>query len=121
MPISPKRTCNHPGCPNTSHKSYCEQHHIELEQRRLDNSRSYEQGRGTSTERGYNWQWRKERAVYLKANPLCVHCKAKGIVKPATELDHIIPHRGDKQLFDDKDNRQGLCKPCHSKKTRAGY
>ena len=35
----------------------------------------------------------------------------------AKEVDHIIPHRGDMQLFWDVANWQGLCKSCHSKKT----
>jgi 5-methylcytosine-specific restriction protein A len=35
----------------------------------------------------------------------------------ATEVDHIIPHKGDMKLFWDSDNWQGLCKSCHSKKT----
>lgn len=39
------------------------------------------------------------------------------MVRAATEVDHIIPHRGDQQLFWDTNNWQGLCKPCHSRKT----
>ena len=30
-------------------------------------------------------------------------------------LDHIIPHRGDRKLFWDRDNWQALCKSCHAK------
>lgn len=32
-------------------------------------------------------------------------------------VDHIIPHRGDKKLFWDERNWQGLCKKHHDRKT----
>ncbi|MEP2204764.1 MAG: HNH endonuclease signature motif containing protein [Tateyamaria sp.] len=34
---------------------------------------------------------------------------------PATVVDHIIPHRGDEALFNDRNNLQSLCTPCHSR------
>ena len=39
---------------------------------------------------------------------------------PATVVDHIIPHRGDKRLFWDEKNWQPLCKDCHDRKTGTG-
>ena len=36
---------------------------------------------------------------------------------PATVVDHIVPHKGDKKLFWDSGNWQPLCGPCHSRKT----
>lgn len=75
--------------------------------------------RGTSTERGYGYRWQQARAGYLRKHPLCVHCQIEGRVEPATELDHIIPHRGDKDLFWSRENWQGLCKTHHSRKTAA--
>ena len=35
-----------------------------------------------------------------------------------TDVDHIVPHRGDPRLFWDEENWQALCHSCHSKKTR---
>lgn len=73
-----------------------------------------------STERTgiYGHRWRKMRLLYLRRNPLCVHCKYDEKTTPATEVDHIIPHRGDKALFWDMEgNWMALCKPCHSRKT----
>lgn len=40
-----------------------------------------------------------------------------GKVTAATEVDHIVPHRGDERLFRDEKNLQSLCRPCHSRKT----
>lgn len=37
----------------------------------------------------------------------------RGQVVAATIVDHVIPHRGDQQLFWDKSNWQSLCKHCH--------
>lgn len=60
--------------------------------------------------RGYDSQWRRERADHLAANPWCVRCGAK-----ATVVDHITPHRGSRFLFRDPSNRQSLCTSCHSR------
>jgi 5-methylcytosine-specific restriction endonuclease McrA len=53
----------------------------------------------------------------FQRNPLCVHCKALGIVKQATEWDHIV------SLVDGglehESNLQGLCRDCHVAKTQA--
>jgi 5-methylcytosine-specific restriction protein A len=65
-----------------------------------------------SNQRGYSYKWHKARKTYLMANPLCVKCG-----KPATEVDHITPHKGDMNLFWDVNNWQALCHECHSRKT----
>jgi len=36
-------------------------------------------------------------------------CTDEGRVTPATELDHIVRHGGDPELFWDASNWQGLC------------
>lgn len=35
----------------------------------------------------------------------------------ATIVDHIIPHKGNMELFWDRDNWQAMSKECHDKKT----
>lgn len=59
------------------------------------------------------------RAVALRRHPFCVDCGNRGRVRPSTEVDHVIPHRGDPRLFWDEDNLQGLCHECHGAKTVA--
>lgn len=61
----------------------------------------------------YNYRWQKAREGHLRSHPLCVECARRGLVVQATVVDHIVPHRGDSQLFWDPDNRQSLCKTCH--------
>lgn len=74
----------------------------------------------TTNERGYTYRWQKARERFLAKHPLCKHCQAQGIVTAATDVDHVIPHRGNDALFWDESNWQSLCKSCHSVKTQSG-
>jgi 5-methylcytosine-specific restriction protein A len=65
----------------------------------------------------YGTTWQKYRKVFLRSNPLCVCADCKGKLTPAIVVDHIIPHRGDQQLFWDTSNHQALAKRCHDRKT----
>lgn len=80
----------------------------------------YDQRRGNSTQRGYGYKWQKEREAWLSKNPLCVNCEQEGRINPASEVDHITPHRGNQKLFWDRKNWQSLCKTHHSEKTARG-
>lgn len=108
MPYRPKRVCVYPWCSKLTYDSYCELHKKRI---------NYDRQRGTAAQRGYDYQWQQARKTYLVANPLCVICRKKGILAPANVVDHITPHRGDKDLFWDSDNWQALCKQCHDFKT----
>jgi 5-methylcytosine-specific restriction protein A len=55
--------------------------------------------------------------LFLKRNPLCVHCYREGQLTPAYVVDHIKPHKGDYDLFWNEDNWQGLCTTHHNIKT----
>lgn len=68
--------------------------------------------RQSSSERGYGAAWRKARAAYLQAHPLCVMCAPR--VVPATVVDHKTPHRGDYTLFWASSNWQSLCATHHN-------
>jgi 5-methylcytosine-specific restriction protein A len=76
--------------------------------------------RGTAAERGYDSRWRKARAVWLAEHPLCAECMKRGEVKAATDVDHVVPHRGDAVRFWMQGNWQSLCGTCHKKKTARG-
>jgi 5-methylcytosine-specific restriction endonuclease McrA len=54
--------------------------------------------------------------MYLARNPLCVHCERVGRMTSATVVDHVIPHRGDRNLFWDMANWQALDADCHARK-----
>ena len=107
MPYKSKRPCRHPGCARLSDGVYCEEHRSQYT-------------RENATERGYDSKWRSARLRFLRENPLCAQCRKRGKLVPATVVDHIIPHRGDRKLFWDKNNWQPLCKSCHDRKTGMG-
>ena len=69
--------------------------------------------RKSAAKRGYDSRWQKARAGYLRSHPLCVMCEKQGKTRPATLVDHIVPHKGDSDLFWNKGNWQALCKTCH--------
>jgi 5-methylcytosine-specific restriction endonuclease McrA len=72
-----------------------------------------DQLRLSARDRGYTWRWQKERALFLRAHPLCVMCSRALRVTPATVVDHIVPHKGDQALFWSHANWQSLCKLHH--------
>jgi len=75
--------------------------------------------RPSAASRGYGRRWQRRRIVYLKKHPLCEckECKEIGRIKLATVVDHIIPHKGNQELFWDEDNWQAMAEECHNKKT----
>ncbi|OTG85834.1 HNH endonuclease [Acinetobacter sp. ANC 4558] len=109
------RPCRESLCPNLvksrNQKGYCDAHASKRTgwTRRVDRT-------GSTTERGYGYQWQKLRKRILQRDQyLCVTCMAKGRVTEATDVDHIVAkaHGG----TDDESNLQSLCSPCHKEKT----
>lgn len=87
--------------------------------------------RESSSARGYGAKWQKAAAQFKHAHPLCGQrtlnqipvmsaCYDSGRVTPAYQVDHVIPHRNNQQLFWDTDNWQSLCRSCGAAKSRAG-
>ena len=60
------------------------------------------------------------RAQALRRNPLCVECQHEGTIVVATEVHHVIPHRGDPVLFWCVENCVGLCHTHHNEHTARG-
>lgn len=56
--------------------------------------------------------WKKRRVEQLTRDPLCGYCLAAGMTTEATIADHVIPHRGDPDLFWFGE-LQSLCKLHH--------
>ena len=106
MPWKPKTICRYPGCHELCYDTYCDEH-----------KKLVAKERNSINSKVYNSKWRKAIKEFLKKHPLCVHCEREGRLTPATEVDHIKSHGGDRKLFWNKKNWQPLCKSCHSKKT----
>ena len=108
MPKRPNIPCKHPGCARLISYGlrYCEEH---APMHRHD-------VKGTK-EKGYDRRWCAARTRFLKVQPLCVKCLERGRLEKAAVVDHIVPHRGDRELFWNENNWQALCKSCHDTKT----
>ena len=59
--------------------------------------------------------WKKIRARRLASDPLCVMCLAEGKTTAASVVDHIEPHRGNRDLFFSYANTQSLCETHHNR------
>ncbi|MDE4302862.1 HNH endonuclease signature motif containing protein [Phaeobacter gallaeciensis] len=62
-------------------------------------------------------KWKAAAKAFLRRHPLCRDCAELGAIEPATDVDHIKPHKGDRRVFWDRSNWQALCHRCHSRKT----
>jgi 5-methylcytosine-specific restriction protein A len=110
MAAPPQRYCLTPGCRAKVRRGHCPVHARALAQttrglrkRALGNPRRYRE---------------KVRLPFLALHPLCLACKAEGITRLASEIDHIEPHRDNPEKFWNWSNLQALCKSHHFAKTR---
>ena len=107
MSNKPLRPCRHPGCRALTRSGYCPEHQPE-ETRKPAAWRSWYSRR--------IWTQRL-RPAQLVREPFCRECAARGLRVRATDVDHVVDHKGDWALFSDSGNLQSLCHSCHSRKT----
>ncbi len=105
MPNKPLKPCKYPGCPELVTSGYCAAH---------EQMRGYD--RDPKRQRLYSTAWKKRRLNHLAKYPWCEECLSKGIYTEATDVHHVIPHRGDVKIFWSSP-LQSLCHACHSRIT----
>lgn len=110
MPIKPMRMCKAPGCMKLTPDGYCPEHKPKAE-RKASAAWHY-----LYTEPRYCWE--RRRVAQLTCEPFCRECSKHGLRVRATDVDHVIPHRGNVELFLHGE-LQSLCHSCHSRKTMA--
>lgn len=104
MPTAPLKPCSYPGCSELVQRGRCARH-------------PYEDAHDPDSQRLYSTaRWKRRRAAQLRKQPWCEECQRSDVWTPATDADHIVPHRGDERLFF-TGALQSLCHTCHSKKT----
>jgi 5-methylcytosine-specific restriction protein A len=90
-----------------------------------ESARLADRRRGSARARGYTGAWDKAAKAFRQAHPLCRLCLERGRTVAARVVDHIKPHRGDRDLFWDVKNWQSLCSRCHDSvkqsEERLGY
>lgn len=111
--------CRAPGCDELalSGGSRCEEHAATRQVEQAARRQAAKRGSSGWSHLYQTREWKDGRKAQLKAHPLCRECEAIGLVVGANEVDHIVPHRGNRKLFRDRTNWQSLCRPCHSRKT----
>jgi 5-methylcytosine-specific restriction protein A len=115
----PLKPCRRAGCPElVCGGGYCAKHRKDA--RRIKSTIQGERGEsGEWHGLYYTVRWREMRAAQLIREPYCRDCGTHGVRSMATDVDHIVPHRGNRTLFYDETNLQSLCHACHSRKTMA--
>jgi 5-methylcytosine-specific restriction enzyme A len=108
-----RRPCARFGCPNIVDRGYC------ASCRKAAPARIYERSRGGSAERMYGYAWQRASKAWLREHPWCAdlygtHGERFELAKL---VDHIVPHKGNRELFWDQSNWQSLCVACHGRKT----
>ncbi|MGR3452891.1 HNH endonuclease signature motif containing protein [Pseudooceanicola sp.] len=117
----PRKLCAAPGCEDVAVQgaALCLDH----EARRLDRLKARRAAAQTSpaalAARALyaDPRWKRASRRHLNRHPLCADCRELGVIEPATDVDHKVPHKGDRTLFWDPENWQSLCHRCHSRKT----
>jgi 5-methylcytosine-specific restriction protein A len=61
-------------------------------------------------------RWKKTRAAFKRANPLCAECLRNNKLTPGVVCDHVIPRAVRPDLEWAWDNLQMLCVPCDATK-----
>lgn len=111
MAMKPLRPCQHPGCCILVPGGYCDAHRPKRESDRSEAAKS--------------WRWMYQtpewtddlRPTQLLREPFCRICAQHGRRVRATDVDHIVDHKGDWDKFTDRSNLESLCHSCHSRKT----
>lgn len=121
-----KRICAYSGCDcfAESGHTYCAKHLAESQAKHKEwlkshkNKKPFENAVRTNN---YNClEWRKLRKEVLERdNNQCCQCGATSEESGyPLEIHHIIPPKGNKELFFDANNCVTLCKWCHAKVTQ---
>lgn len=120
MPQAAPRPCTYPGCGRLVRGgSRCEAHKVR-------EGSFADKRRGSRHERSYGSDWDKRRVEILQRDKgLCQVSLRKGLVVPATQVDHIINKAEWRRRFgtldgvDDPTNLQAISAAEHRLKTQA--
>ena len=84
MPSKPARPCSQPSCPNLTHERLCP------ERTRAEDARYRRWQRDSKVNRRHGTRWRKMRAAYITARPLCEDCLAADRCTPVRRRDIVV-------------------------------
>lgn len=108
--LKPLRKCKHPGCRMVTSEGWCPAHKPKVIRK--------ESAAWHHLYTDPRYHWAERRTDQLIREPFCRECAKRDLRVPATDVDHIVPHRGDVFQFM-TGQLQSLCHSCHSRKTMA--
>ena len=121
-----KRICQYSGCNEMAEPghTYCAKHLVESQKKHKEwlqnhNNKPFENAIRTNNYN--NAEWRNLRLEVLERdNNQCCQCGATATESGfPLEIHHIIPPKGNRDLFFDIGNCVTLCKRCHAQITQA--
>ena len=105
MPTAAPKACSHVGCAVLVRgSSRCEAHALKPWAKSVK-----------ATKRITGRRLQRMRTQLFARDPLCAECRRQGLVREATQRDHVIPLA--EGGADDVTNEQGLCDECHDAKS----
>ena len=104
----PLRKCKYPGCRMLTSEGWCPAHKPKVARK--------ESAAWHHLYTDPRYHWAERRTDQLIREPFCRECAKRDLRVPATDADHIVPHRGDVFQFM-TGQLQSLCRSCHSCKT----
>lgn len=121
-----KKLCQYSGCDcfAVEHHTYCEKHLLESQKKHQEWLKNHSKKKPfENAERTNNYnnvEWRALRKEVLERDGYC--CRSCGATAAESgfslEIHHIIPPKGNKELFYNINNCVTLCKVCHAKITQ---
>jgi 5-methylcytosine-specific restriction protein A len=101
-----KKICSYPSCNKlvNINERYCTEHKT--------NKKPFESAIRFNESLYNTTRWRKLRVKILNEQPNCFKC---GISKSESKLEvhHLVPPRGNEELFFDENNLMAICSACH--------
>lgn len=107
MPSAPLKPCTYPGCARLVTSGRCEDHPLTIQATR-----------DPERQKLYDRKWQRRRRLHLSASPWCAECLRHDVYTAATDVHHLVPHRGDSTVFMTSP-LESLCHECHSRITQA--
>ena len=121
-----KKICQYSGCDcfAVEHHTYCEKHLLESQKKHQEWLKNHSKKKPfENAERTNNYnnvEWRNLRKEVLERDGYC--CRSCGATAAESgfplEIHHIIPPKGNKELFYNINNCVTLCKVCHARITQ---
>lgn len=110
-----RRVCKKTGCSRLTdgNSKYCSLHRYLEAEDNLKRQQYFASATSDYQTLYASAKWKALQQSQLRNYPQCEKCGEK-----ATEVHHVIPHRGNEALFYDPSNLVSLCHTCHCEETR---